>query len=128
MTEDDKTALFLQMKKMLKLYEKGTLIPRHDDDRYYDLWSEQRVIIADRPRKEVFFAAVIMQKDYVGFYFMPVYSDTDILEFFPQELLACKKGASCFHIRKWDERILKQMEEVLLHGYRLYEARGWIVS
>lgn len=123
----DLQTLFRELKRIVQPYERGSLRSKRDEDGYYDLWSNHTVIIADRPRKEVFFASIITQKNHVGFYFMPVYSDEDILQFYPKELLACKKGASCFHIRRWDEVLFKQIEEALQKGYELYVSRGWIV-
>ena len=38
------------------------------------LWSEKAVEVAGRKRDEVYFAGLIVQKGYVGFYFMPVYT------------------------------------------------------
>jgi hypothetical protein len=40
--------------------------------------------------------------------------------------LKCLKGKSCFHIKKMDAEIFKQMEEALAKGYSKYKERGWI--
>jgi hypothetical protein len=40
---------------------------RINDERRYELWSEKELVIDGRKRKEVFFASLIIQKDYVGF-------------------------------------------------------------
>ena len=83
-------------------------------------------MIDGRKRKEVFFAGLIIQKSYVGFYFMPIYTDTDLKEIFKPELLKLLKGKSCFHIKKLDDELKRQIEEALEIGYELYKKDEWI--
>ena len=93
---------------------------------YYDLWSLKEVTIAGRKKKEVFFTCVIIQKAYVGFYFMPVYVDEQMKKFFEPELLSLLKGKSCFHIRRNDATIMSQIEEALKAGFEIYQKNGWV--
>ena len=62
------------------------------------LWSEKPVEIAGRKRDEVYFAGLIVQKGYVGFYFMPVYTHAEQTAVFAPELRALLKGKSCIHV------------------------------
>lgn len=96
------------------------------DKRDVHLWSEKAVEVAGRPRDEVFFAGAIVQKGYVGFYFMPVYSDADKKELFAAELLRLLKGKSCFHVRALDDELLRAVDDALEGGFELYRDRGWI--
>jgi hypothetical protein len=117
--------IFKRLKKMLKEYEDG-LKPRFDLDSKYDLWSFKDVEIAGRKRKQVSFASIIIQSSYVGLYYMPVYTDTDLMEVFEPELLKLLKGKSCFHIRKLDAELERQIKDAIEIGYKLYRKRGWI--
>jgi hypothetical protein len=117
--------IFKRLKKMLKEYEDG-LKPRFDLDSKYDLWSFKDVEIAGRKRKQVSFASIIIQSSYVGLYYMPVYTDTDLTEVFEPELLKLLKGKSCFHIRKLDAELERQIKDAIEIGYKLYRKRGWI--
>ena len=83
-------------------------------------------MIAGRKRKEVFFAGLIIQKSYVGFYFMPVYTDAEAMSFIKPELLKRLKGKSCFHIKKLDAELLAQVDAALQAGCLLYQQKGWI--
>ena len=123
--EKDLLKIYARLKKILKKHE-GTLKPKFDFDSKYDLWSFKDLEIYGRKRKEVYFAGLIIQSKYVGFYYMPVYTDVSLKEFFKPELLKCLKGKSCFHIKTLDENLEKQIEEALDKGYKLYEERGWI--
>ena len=94
--------------------------------RDYQLWSEKEAVINGRPRSEVFFAGLIVQKSYVGFYYMPVYAEPERKELFGPELLGLLKGKSCFHVKRLDDTLLRQIREALAAGRRLYLERGWI--
>ena len=82
--EKDLLIIYSRLKKLLKKYE-GSLKPKFDLDSKYDLWSFKDLEIAGRKRKEVYFAGLIIQSKYVGFYYMPVYTDILLKEFFIYE-------------------------------------------
>ena len=117
--------IFQKLKGILKEYE-DPLKPKFDLDSKYDLWSFKDLEIAGRKRKEVSFATLIIQSSYVGFYYMPIYSDTDLKDVFDPELLSTLKGKSCFHIKNLDENLEKQIRKALKIGHDLYKERGWI--
>jgi hypothetical protein len=90
------------------------------------LWSEMPVVIDGRKRKEVYFAGVIGQKGYVGFYFMPVYTHADQRALFGPDLLSLLTGKSCFHVRRLDEALEGEITDALARGFELYRERGWV--
>jgi hypothetical protein len=117
--------VFHRLKLILKEYE-GPFTPRFDLDSKYDLWSFKDVVIEGRRRKEVYFAGLIIQRRYVGFYYMPVYASTELKDVFEPELLRLLKGKSCFHIKELDENLEDQIRNALKAGLELYKKRGWI--
>jgi hypothetical protein len=125
MMQEELVETFQKLKRILKEYE-NPLVPKFDLDSKYDLWSKKEVAIDGRKRKEVFFAGLIIQSNYVGFYYMPIYSDTNLKEVFDKELLSMLKGKSCFYIKHLDENLEKQIRKSLRIGYDLYQKRGWI--
>jgi len=122
---EDLHAIFAALKKELTAYQ-PPLQPKNDTERYYDLWSFKDLVIEGRKRKEVFFAGNIIQKDYVGFYFMPVYAEPEVKMLFKPELLRLLKGKSCFHIKVLDEELLGHIRQALADGFALYQKRGWV--
>ncbi|MDF2504382.1 hypothetical protein [Clostridium sp.] len=122
---NDLIEIFNIIKKLMKKYE-NPLVPKMDMDSRYELWSVKNVVIEGRKRKEIYFAGIIIQSNYVGFYYMPVYVETDIKNMFETDLLKLLKGKSCFHIKKIDEVLEKQIADALEQGYLLYKKRGWI--
>ena len=121
----EKQLIYSQLKGLLEAY-RPPLVAKVENDKRFDLVSIKEVVIAGRKRSEVYFASIIIQKSYVGFYFMPVYSDPEIKEFFPPELLSLLKGKSCFHIKQLDDKLLEQVRKVLQEGFALYKERKWV--
>ena len=116
--------LFERVRDLMRPYERRYTV-RRDEPGYYDLWSERDVEIDGRRRSEVFFAGLIIQKAFVGFYFMPVYADGDLADVFGADLLATLKGKTCFHLTRLTEDLERQLREALHAGHELYVSRGW---
>ena len=117
--------IFKQIRDLISRYSPPMVVKKDQAD-YYDLWSVKEVVIAGRKKKEVFFAGAIIQKGYVGFYFMPIYVDENMKKVFPTELLALLKGKACFHIRRNDAVIMSQIEKALKAGFNIYRNKGWV--
>jgi hypothetical protein len=117
--------LFGEVKELLAPYA-GRLTARRDEPGYLDLWSEKDVEIDGRRRSDVFFCGLIVQKSYVGFYFMPLYADQERSLVFGPDLLARLKGKSCFRLKELTPELRAQLRAALAAGWRLYEERGWV--
>ena len=118
--------IFDAIKKLLLPYGEGSMKVRGGSGGQMMLVNEKPVEIAGRKRDELWFAGILIQRGYVGFYFMPVHEASERKEIFKPELLKCLKGKSCFHIKKFDAEIFKQMEEALAKGYKKHKERGWL--
>jgi hypothetical protein len=125
MNQNQLVDIFKRLKALLKKFE-NPLKPKFDLDSKYDLWSFKDIEIDGRKRKEVYFAGLIIQSRYVGFYYMPVYTDTSLKSVFAPDLLELLKGKSCFHIKELSPPLESQIEDALKKGYNLYKDRGWI--
>jgi hypothetical protein len=125
MTIDDRKQIFEQIKILMKKYE-PPFIARKESDTRFELWSLKEIIIDGRKRKEIYFAGLNIQSNYVGFYYMPVYSDTTLKDVFEPELLSLLKGKSCFHIKKLDKKLLTQIKKSLEIGFQLYKKHHWV--
>ncbi|MGJ4787868.1 DUF1801 domain-containing protein [Leptospira koniambonensis] len=118
--------IFNEIKKLMKPYIKGTLKEWGDSKGQYGLVSEMEIEINGKKKPEIYFSGALVQKGYVGFYFMPVYSEPGLKKVLPQELLKCLKGKSCFYIKKNDPVLLAQIKEALKLGYEDYKKKGWV--
>ncbi|MFA9422105.1 MAG: hypothetical protein ACERLG_00895 [Sedimentibacter sp.] len=117
--------IFQRIKLLMNKYE-DPLVAKTEAGGRYELWSVKDVVIEGRKKNEVYFAGLIIQKNYVGFYFMPVYTDVEIKNVFSEELLKLLKGKSCFHIKKLDKTLEKQVADALETGFVLYKEKNWI--
>jgi len=57
---------------------------------------------------------------------MPVYPDGDPRTVSGPELLATKKGKSCFHLKHLTPEFVEQIAAALAAGGRPYEEFGWV--
>jgi len=121
----DLLEIFLELRALLAQYS-PPFQSKNDSEKYYDLWSFKDLVIEGRKRMEVYFAGIIIQKDYVGFYFMPVYAEPEVKLFFKPELLSRLKGKSCFHIKALTPELHEQIREALVQGFELYKKRDWV--
>lgn len=116
---------FKKLKKILEKYE-GPLKLKFDLKEKYELWTDKEVNIAGKTKKELFFAGVTLQKNYVSFYFMPIYIGPELKEKLEPELLKLLKGKSCFHIKSIDQELENEIFDALQKGYKLYEENQFI--
>ena len=89
----------------------------------YTLVVENDIEVAGKKLDEIYLAGIIVQKGYVGFYYMPVYCLEEIKQELKPELLKCLKGKSCFYIKKNDPMLMEQIADALKVGYKGYEKR-----
>jgi hypothetical protein len=122
----DLIPLFEQVKALLEPFA-DEFPPRKDEPGCYELWSDKQVEFFGKVRKEgVFFAGALIQKHYVGLYYMPVYAIDEARQFIGPELLRTLKGKSCFYIKSLTPELTEQIQTALAEGARLYRERGWV--
>ena len=88
----------------------------------FHLYGKNEVRIYGKNRK-VFLAGIIKQKSYVGFYFSPIYSDTEKFKL-DEEMKKALHGKTCFYIK--DISLKEKVEKLLIQGIKLYKEKGWI--
>lgn len=118
--------IFNSIVKLLEPYAKGSLEKIGGKEGQVTLVSKKEVELAGKKVKEIWFAGALVQKGYVGFYYMPVYVAPEIKPEIGPELLKCLKGKSCFHIKKLDDTVFTQIQDALKKGYALYKKKQLI--
>lgn len=122
----DLIPLFNKLKKLVEPYSKYFSIDENESG--YALIHKGLVDFGKYQRDEVYFVGIMIQKNYVGFYFMPQYTtDNDPQYFSKPELLKLLKGKSCYYIteKKYSEQIESQIKEALDKGFEIYRKKGW---
>ncbi len=118
--------IFEEIKNMLLPYENGTLKIHGGTDGKVMLISHKPVEIAGRPREELWFASALIQKGYVGLYYMPVYMNDPVKRQLFPELMKCLKGKACFHIKQNNDQLFEQIASAIQIGYDAYLQKGWL--
>jgi hypothetical protein len=132
MAQADLTETFDQLKKLLSKHARG--LAQHDEflgsqarDRKpaLHLYGKREVSVAGRKPQATYIVGVIQQKNFVGFYHMPVYSHPHKFKL-SAAMQQALKGKSCFHIREATPAVLAELEDLVVDGIALYKQAGWI--
>jgi len=92
---------------------------------YHLYGTEEKSYFGSKP-KQMYLAGVIQQKNYVSFYFTPIYSHPDSFKDISTELRKSLKGKSCFNLNKTTPPLLEEIEEVLKKGIDMYKKIDWL--
>ena len=71
-------------------------------------------------------ASLILQKGYVGFYYMPVYMVRGLKNKLAPELAALLKGKSCFYVKEMTPEVRKGIKKALELGKEFFCEKGWV--
>ena len=112
----DFPAVFEKLKSVLKPYAKTLTVKVDAKDTYY----------LDGPyfekwKKDLFFAAAQIKKNYVSFYLMPVYMYPDLLKNISPELEKHRQGKSCFNFKKVEPELLEELAELTKKSYARFK-------
>jgi len=125
--QPEMAALFLDIVQTLRPYDKkGSMKLHQNTGGQAILVSHKPVEIAGRKKPELWFAGALVQKGYVGFYYMPVYGEPGIRKHFTPEFIKCLKGQCCFHIKKKDPVVMNDIKKALKIGFDAWKDRGWL--
>ena len=75
---------------------------------------------------EMSMASLILQKDFVGFYFMPIYLNPELKKNLAPTLLKLLKGKTCFHVKTVDAQLLEDVAAALALGAKSFRDRDWV--
>jgi hypothetical protein len=123
--KDPLLELFKQLKPLLQNYV-PPLTAKKDSDTGYEVWGTKQAMIAGKMKSEIFFAAFMVQKSFIGFYYFPIYTHPEIKKDLPPRLVKLLSGKSCFHIAEVDENLMQDIETALAFGFEFYTKQGWI--
>lgn len=124
---DELLNLFARIREVLVPFEKDDLVAYNKGSGKYELNSRKPgVFIHGKIRDEASFIALLVKSNYIGFYFMPVYTNPEIKPLIPAQMLKLLKGKSCFHIKKWDDDLAAALSATMETGLQTYRNNGWL--
>jgi hypothetical protein len=111
--------VFKALKALLKPYAPSLKTVRDKSDWYY---LDTHTLGANK--KPIMFAATRIGKNYVSYYFMPVYSGmgADISPALKKRM----QGKACFNFTTVDKALFGELAELTQKGYDQWRARGWV--
>ncbi|MBD3197984.1 MAG: hypothetical protein GF317_23240 [Candidatus Lokiarchaeota archaeon] len=92
----------------------------------YHLYGTKEVSLFGKKPEKTYIAGVIKQKNYVSFYFSPIYSHPDDFSDISPELNKFLKGKSCFNLTKFNPDLKKEIKTLLSDGIQKYKEIEWI--
>ncbi len=107
--------IFENLKSILKLYAKK-LIVKSDTADSYSLDGSY----SEKWKKELFFGAAQIKKNYVSFYLMPVYMRPDLLKNISPELKKHMQGKSCFNFKKIEKPLFEELSQLTEQGFERF--------
>jgi hypothetical protein len=75
---------------------------------------------SEKWKKELFFGAAQIKKNYVSFYLMPVYMYPDLLKNISPELKKHMQGKSCFNFKKIEEPLFDELAQLAKQAFERF--------
>ncbi len=108
-------AVFKKLKSILKPYS-SKLVVKIDSVEGFSLDGAY----SEKWKKELFFGAVQIKKNYVSFYLMPAYMFPDLLEKISPELKKHMQGKSCFNFKKIEKSLFDELAQLTKQGFERF--------
>src|SRR5271169_2885099 len=114
-------ATFAALRAILSEFD-GKLRVSKDEPGKYEVVSLEPTF-KGRP---MYFGSVLIQKNYVSFYLMPVYACPGLEKDLSPELRKHKQGKSCFNFTEPDLLLFVQLAALTVSVYRAFQQKGWV--
>ena len=108
---EESAETFDALRKVLAVHAKGLEVTA-DGPKAYSL----NTPYSEKWKKELFFGAVQVMKNYVSFHLFPVYMFPDLLDGVSERLRARMQGKACFNFRAPDAELFRELAELTAAG------------
>jgi hypothetical protein len=78
---------------------------------------------SEKLKKELWFGAVQIKKNYVSYHLMPVYMFPDLVKEIPPSLKKRMQGKSCFNFKEVNKELFDQLKDLTEKSYNLFNER-----
>ncbi|MBN8580793.1 MAG: hypothetical protein J0L96_08985 [Anaerolineae bacterium] len=107
--------VFESLKSILKPYAKAMTIKQDTENAFY-----LDAPYSEKWKKDLYFGSVHIKKNYVSFYFMPVYMHPDLLKNISPELKKQMQGKSCFNFKKIEKPLFEELHQLTKQGFERF--------
>ncbi|HET9912778.1 MAG TPA: hypothetical protein VFQ13_12860 [Anaerolineales bacterium] len=115
-TKSDLPSVFEELKTILEPYARE-LDLKVDTSEAYSIDGSY----SEKWRKQLFFGAAQVKKNYVSFHLMPVYMYPELLKDISPELKKRMQGKSCFNFKKIEPDLFKELAGLTLKGAQKFK-------
>ncbi len=102
------TNVFSKLKHLLKPHEQLFVAKSDNEDSYYLEYKR-----SDAKAKPEMFAAVMIKKNYVSLYYMPVYHNAELLKDISPKLQKRMQGKSCFNFTDENDESIEELKQLI---------------
>ena len=113
--QTDFPLIFENLKTILKPYAKAMTIKQDTENAFY-----LDAPYSEKWKKDLYFGSVHIKKNYVSFYFMPVYMHPDLLKNISPELKKQMQGKSCFNFKKIEKPLFEELRQLTKQGFERF--------
>lgn len=113
--QTDFSAVFEKLKAILKPYAKKMTVTQDTENAFY-----LDAPYSEKWKKELYFGSVHIKKNYVSFYFMPVYMHPDLLKGVSPELKKRMQGKSCFNFTNIEKPLFNELKDLVKQGHERF--------
>ncbi|MDQ7816552.1 MAG: hypothetical protein RDU14_05955 [Melioribacteraceae bacterium] len=118
MNRDAFGEVYKSLKNILKKCEKGMTV-KDDGKGNYQLIGPY----SEKFKKELWFGAVQIKKNYVSYYLMPVYMYPELAKEIPPVLKKRMQGKSCFNFKEPDKELFRDLGKLTESSYKMFKKR-----
>jgi hypothetical protein len=114
-------SIFYRLRDILINYEAVLVLKANTESNY----SLDTCKMHPSNKKQIFFGAAQINKNYVSYHLMPIYGCPDLNQQVSEELRKRMQGKSCFNFKVEDEDLFKQLESLTAQGYAKFKDLNW---
>lgn len=74
----------------------------------------------------MYFASALIRPGNVSFYFFPIYGAPDEFKNIAPTAMKYLDGKTCFHFKKEEQVVVKEIKELFKKGIAFYKKQGWV--
>jgi hypothetical protein len=119
--QEEFPAVFDELRKILKKHEKRLVVKTDEPGNYY--------LDTHFRRKDgyvICFGAAQIKKNYVSYYLMPLYMNTELQKRMSPELKARMQGKACFNFKKVDPVLFKELAQLTKESIEQFKKQGYM--
>jgi hypothetical protein len=117
--KEDFQSIFNRLKAILVSFEPNLVVTSNEVGNY-----SLNTPFIKKFGKQIFFGAVIINKNYVSYHLMPVYVFPELLDGLSPALKKRMQGKSCFNFTLLNGEILAELSELTSKGYSRFLQEG----